>query len=245
LGFPIDAIPASAQLPEEFMERAPIFFRSPIAFSSLAILFLLSNPRIIFGATGDVGDIGLIPNDAGVFNVKNYGAKGDGSTDDTQAIRNALADAWSKVGRDVYIYFPNGTYLVSGPIKQQDSGSRWHAYTSFLGQSQAGAIIKLKDNTFTSEGSCASNATLCANQSVLYQGSECSTLPPYCAVVGPAGAGPATVDGNGGDAFNNYIMYLTVDTGSGNAGAVGIHTMANNAGGLRNVTVRSGPPTIN
>lgn len=42
-------------------------------------------------------------------NVKNYGAKGDGSTDDTEAIKKAIAS-----GKD--LYFPNGEYLITGTI---------------------------------------------------------------------------------------------------------------------------------
>ena len=45
----------------------------------------------------------------GVVNVKDYGAKGDGVTDDTQAIRNAVA-AGDKV------FLPRGNYKVSGTI---------------------------------------------------------------------------------------------------------------------------------
>lgn len=40
--------------------------------------------------------------------VKNYGAKGDGSTDDTEAIKKAIAS-----GKD--LYFPDGEYLITGP----------------------------------------------------------------------------------------------------------------------------------
>ena len=42
-------------------------------------------------------------------NVKNYGAKGDGSTDDTEAIKKAIAS-----GKD--LYFPDGKYLITGTI---------------------------------------------------------------------------------------------------------------------------------
>ena len=46
----------------------------------------------------------------GAYNVKNYGAKGDGSTDDTIAINSAINTAYSKGGGTVYV--PAGTYLV-------------------------------------------------------------------------------------------------------------------------------------
>ncbi|CUS11856.1 unnamed protein product [Tuber aestivum] len=56
-------------------------------------------------------------------NVKDYGAKGDGTTDDTVAINNAIADG-GRCGRGcdsstiapALIYFPVGTYLVSNPV---------------------------------------------------------------------------------------------------------------------------------
>lgn len=46
-----------------------------------------------------------------VFNVQTYGAKGDGKTDDTVAIRNAIAAA-VEGGQGGIIYFPAGTYAV-------------------------------------------------------------------------------------------------------------------------------------
>ena len=42
-------------------------------------------------------------------NVKNYGATGDGSTDDTEAIKTAIAS-----GKD--LYFPDGEYIITGTI---------------------------------------------------------------------------------------------------------------------------------
>lgn len=47
------------------------------------------------------------------FNVKAYGAKGDGSADDTSAIQSAINAASSGGGR---VYLPPGTYLISSSL---------------------------------------------------------------------------------------------------------------------------------
>ena len=56
-------------------------------------------------------------------NVLDYGAKGDGVTDDTDAINNATADGNrcgygcdSQTTAPAIIYFPPGTYMISAPI---------------------------------------------------------------------------------------------------------------------------------
>ena len=55
--------------------------------------------------------------------MKDYGAKGDGITDDTAAINKAMADqnrcgkdCGSSTTRPAIVYFPAGTYLVSSSI---------------------------------------------------------------------------------------------------------------------------------
>jgi len=57
-------------------------------------------------------------------NVKSYGAVGDGVTDDTAAIRDAMFDG-DRCGENcngatinnAIVYFPPGEYLVSGTIQ--------------------------------------------------------------------------------------------------------------------------------
>jgi glucan 1,3-beta-glucosidase len=55
-------------------------------------------------------------------NVKAFGAKGDGVTDDTAAIQSAIRG--KSTGRSV-IYFPSGTYLVSSGLK----ASSWSVFS--------------------------------------------------------------------------------------------------------------------
>ncbi|KAK6950253.1 hypothetical protein Daesc_008579 [Daldinia eschscholtzii] len=67
-------------------------------------------------------------------NVKDYGAKGDGTTDDTEAINKAVQDGQdrcimhcdSRTTAPALLYFPPGVYLVSKPIIQS-------YYTQFVG----------------------------------------------------------------------------------------------------------------
>lgn len=51
------------------------------------------------------------------FNVQNYGATGNGSTDDTTAIRAAMAALAALGTQGGTLYFPRGTYKVTGSLQ--------------------------------------------------------------------------------------------------------------------------------
>lgn len=54
----------------------------------------------------------------GIISVKNYGAEGDGTTDDTTAINTAIAALSSNSGG--FLYFPTGIYYISSEIELDD-----------------------------------------------------------------------------------------------------------------------------
>ena len=173
--------------------------------------------------TANAEDIAY-PADSGVINVKTaYGAKGDGSTDDTRAILRAIQANIHTLASGTFeeriLYFPNGTYLVSSQLVWQDAGGNWGHMVSFQGESEAGTVIKLKDHAAGFSDSANPKA-------VIYTASPPSRFSE--------GGG----EGNG--AFSNNICNLTVDTGRGNPGAVGIDYLANNQGLLQRVTIKSG-----
>ncbi len=168
----------------------------------------------------------VYPADSGVINVKNapYNAKGDGVTDDTAAIQQAIS---ANLNGSKIIYLPNGTYLVSDRLQWRNVttgfSAGWGAYLSMQGQSQAGTIIKLK-NGATGYNSASSP------KAVIYTASR-DDQNVYDDATGP-----------GNQAFQNSVKNLTVDIGSGNLGAIGIDYQVSNWGSLRNVTVRTSDP---
>lgn len=96
------------------------------------------------------------PQDAGVVNVKTqYGAKGDGITDDSAAIQAAL-NAHPNAMR--IIYLPRGTYLVSDTLTWPAGTRGGDDYKNVIlqGQSEQGTVIKLKDRSpgFTNVNKC-------------------------------------------------------------------------------------------
>jgi len=70
----------------------------------------------------------LLPKLMDFVSVKDYGAKGDGITDDTAALQRAINGS-------LQLYFPAGTYLVSSTLLMYASGMYWNGqgyYTTKL-----------------------------------------------------------------------------------------------------------------
>lgn len=156
----------------------------------------------------------IYPVDAGIINIKKiYGAKGDGVADDTAAIQQAINDNLGYNGKPKIIYFPSGTYLVSKTLEWRNSKGNWDSYLKFQGQNQTNTVIKLKDNIPEFNNSKLPKAVV------------------YTASIN---------DNKGNRAHNNFFANLTIDTGKGNRGAVGIDYLANNRASIRDVTIRSG-----
>lgn len=62
----------------------------------------------------EAGSLRSVVNNLKQFNVKDYGAKGDGIANDGAAINNAIAAAISSAN-GAAIYFPTGNYRCSSP----------------------------------------------------------------------------------------------------------------------------------
>jgi len=183
----------------ELLTTKHIMKNSLIVILSLGLAFVASAESIVF------------PADAGVKNVKDYGAKGDGITDDTAAIQKAIDEVR---GIPDTLYFPDGVYLISDSVGifKGKAHSR-DRFISYQGQSEAGTIIRLKDN-------CPGFGD-----------------PAKSKIVFSVYEGQGT-----GDVMRSYVRNLTVDVGRGNPGAVGLRFMSNNSGAMDRVTIRSSDP---
>lgn len=189
-----------------------------------------------------------------------FNAKGDGKTDDTQALVAAMRfvrDHYELIhgkdfsfcekmnNRNWVIYLPDGEYLVSDTVSQGwpaqainilkgwsqvqtvnvnspehevqlNAGGAQEVYSEMnwairiVGQSRGKTVIRLKDSA-----------------PGFGKGSEKAVVTFYLLKEGS--------NVNNG----NVIQNVTIDTGKGNPGAIGLKWSASNYGGIRNVAIRS------
>lgn len=152
----------------------------------------------------------------GYLNVRHY-ACGDGKTDDTAAIRRALADA---LEYDLAVYFPQGTYLVSDTldcVKRQKSYVRGYF---LIGDPLNRPVIKLKDGA---------------------DGFGDPSEPRYVVKLWQWDVRSSRPDGDYGAALMNSagIASIIVDCGRGNAGAVGLKCWGSQGVYVEDLTVRA------
>ena len=151
------------------------------------------------------------PPDAGYLDVKTkFGAAGDGVNDDTRPLQAALRNT------NGFLYFPNGTYLVSDSITV--AGKNGYKRRFLQGQSRDGVIIKLR------EGSAGFSDPAKPKP----------VLSLFDLFMDPKSRNILAV--------RNSIYNLTIDVGAENPGAVALHYFSNDQGTVENVTLRSSDP---
>ncbi|WP_017658850.1 glycosyl hydrolase family 28-related protein [Baaleninema simplex] len=123
----------------------PIWVGLAAACTVIAIALHAFDVQILPPSTAPLAAVpsveAALPSDPDIVNVTQapYNAKGDGVSDDTTAIQQAISQNRGKL-----IYFPNGTYIVRDTIHIRDENGRQKRF--FLqGQSQQNTTIRLID----------------------------------------------------------------------------------------------------
>lgn len=170
----------------------------------------------------------VMPPESGSINVvTDFGAKGDGKTDDTESIQNAISAAL-KIDRYAampIIYFPRGTYLVSKSLQtrifDESWGSGWRAGALLMGEGEKLVTLKLADRAkgFTNPQQ---------PRGVIVTGSEPNRKTKNSNEIG-----------GGNRAFRHSISNMTIDVGAKNLGAIGIDYLANNRGAIEHVRIQA------
>jgi hypothetical protein len=149
-----------------------------------------------------------------------YHADPTGVADSRAALQQALDDWDGGITRRHILYLPDGAYRLSGSLQLDthdaaDGGSGRGVVLQ--GQSRDGVVLRLDD--------AASGFGNPAAPRALVDFNEANDVGGWQYV-----------------AFQTHIKDLTIDTGAGNPGAIGLDFCANNVGGVRNVRIRSGDP---
>ena len=198
------------------------------AASLLAALLLATMPTPASATTCSPGTCLEFPGDAGVINVKSYGAVGDGVHDDTTALRAAIRASDNNFGtawwRNRIVYLPEGTYLVSDTLYKRSAAGSYMSSMVLIGASRSATTLRLRNNA-------PGFANASAPKALIYTSSTLLSGTPT------AGGKDYAGKGEGDDAYANYVENMTIDVGQGNPGAVGIDFLANNMGALRNLWI--------
>lgn len=113
-----------------------------------------------------------VPTHFGI-NVRDHGAKGDGSTDDTTAIQNCINAAAATGIAGASVFLPFGTYIVSATLILKN-------HVQLVGEGMHATIIKLAaaanvdviQNYVSSNGTTDPNAEYCAVRNLMIDGNK-------------------------------------------------------------------------
>lgn len=184
---------------------------------------------VAHNADGSLAPAVVLDKSGQVFNVKAYGAKGDGTTDDTSAIQSALSAAPS----GSVVFMPYGSYVVSAPITIPPGVTLQGSSRTFWFPSEGG----------TPNGVLAPQTKVVA--SVAFSGAAIIQMVDkdtggYSAASGNQSIVNITVDGSslpGGntvDGFRTYgsVMGVTMQNcAAGNVGGNGFDTVFHSGSG--------------
>ena len=117
---------------------------------SIALLLILLACPLSAADACEGTCIQQFPSDSGILNVRDFGAKGDGRSDDTAQFVAAIAAAVTIrarfSGAPGRFILPSGTYWVSRSLVKRYSDGRYGSGMILVGQSETSTIIKLTDN---------------------------------------------------------------------------------------------------
>ena len=172
------------------------------------------------------------PPDSGIVNVRDFGAKGDGRTDDTAALQAAINAAGPNTGaffwRTRIVFLPDGIYRVSAQLQRRYANGAFGSGMILQGQSTTGTVIRLTDRA-AGFGDPGTPRGVVMTTAKLLDGTPTSGGKDY------------SNKGEGNDAYENFLENLTIDVGQDNPGAIGIDYLASNIGAIRDVVVTAPP----
>ncbi len=145
-----------------------------------------------------------------------YGAIPDDGQDDTAALQRCISD---NVGTGRVLYLSAGVYDISDTLVAKNNEGVWRAHLTLQGENRERTIIRLTD---ASPGFGEPEA------------------PKALLMTGSHWEKGDSLDGGGNKAFRNNLFNLTLDTGSGNPGAMGVAWAVSNIGAIKGVTIVSG-----